>query len=126
VGTGGPLEAPFTLRAPLPAGTWTLVADGIIIEPVDVLFEVLVRPAGGGADVMLFAVEHHFDPIGGGVFDAVPFETTFEAPAAGGAGDGLIFRYSSVGPSTIEMAYVPNGDGEEHNGRIPFLELPPP
>lgn len=39
------------------------------------------------------------------------------------AGDQLIFEYIGTG-AAIDMAYVPNGDGELQNGRIPYLDLP--
>ena len=121
MGIGDPLEAPFTLAAPLPAGGWTLVADGIVIEPVDVRFEVLVR--AGTAATSLLSVDHHFEPAPGGTFDAVPFETSFSAEAAGAAGDLLVLRFSAMN-ATREMSYIPNGDGTLANGRIPFLDLP--
>ena len=122
MGIGDPLEAEFTLVAPIPAGTWRLVGDGIIIEPVDVLFELIWR--GDAGDDVLATFQTHFEPNGGGNFDAVPFEETVElevVPAA--AGDELVLRYSAMN-ATIGMAYIPNGDGATHNGRIPFIELP--
>ena len=122
MGVGDPLEAEYTLVASIPAGTWRLVADGIIIEPVDVRFELFWRSAAG--DSVLATFDHHFDPWGNGNFDAVPFEDTRDleaVPAA--AGDELVLRYSAMN-ATIGMAYIPNGDGAEHNGRIPFVELP--
>jgi hypothetical protein len=122
VGVGDPLEAEFELVAGIPAGTWTFVGDGIIIEPVDVLFEIIWR--GDAGDDVLWSIPHHFDPWGGGNFDAVPFEVSTELEAvAAAAGDQLILRYQAMN-ATIGMAYIPNGDGAEHNGRIPFIELP--
>jgi hypothetical protein len=122
VGVGDSLEAEFTLEAPLPAGTWRLVGDGIIIEPVDVRFEIIWRSNAG--DQVLATFDHHFDPPAGGGFDAVPYEDTREAPAAAAQpGDQLVLRYSAV-QATGTVAYVPNGDGAKHNGRIPFIELP--
>ena len=123
MGIGDPLEAAFTLVGPLGAGTWTLVGDGIIIEPVDVRFEVFVRAEAGG-ETPLFSADHHFDPRGGGNFDAVPFETRADAPAvAAASGDRLVFRYSAMN-ATVAMSYIPNGDGASANGRIPSLTLP--
>jgi hypothetical protein len=122
VGIGDPQEAEFTLVAPLPAGTWRLVGDGIIIEPVDVRFEIIWRSDAG--DQVLATFDHHFEPNGGGNFDAVPYEDTREAPAAPAEpGDQLILRYSAMN-ATVIYAYNPNGDGANHNGRIPFIELP--
>ncbi|HTM21146.1 MAG TPA: hypothetical protein VL172_11575 [Kofleriaceae bacterium] len=122
MGIGDPQEAEYTLKAPIAAGTWRLVGDGIIIEPVDVLFEIIWRSDAGDSAVASF--QHHFEPNGGGNFDAVAYEDTTEAdqvPAE--AGDQLVLRYSAMN-ATIGMAYIPNGDGASHNGRIPFIELP--
>ena len=125
MGVGDPLEAAIELQAPLPAGPWHLVADGIIIQPVDVRFDILWRRAGGG-DTTLATFMHHFDPRPPGMFDAVPFEDTALGPAADAhKGDQLVLRYGAMG-ATVEMAYIPNGDGAMLNGRIPFIELPPP
>jgi hypothetical protein len=108
----------------LPAGTWRLVADGIIVYPVDVQFELIYRQAGG-ADLMIGTWNQHFDPLPVG-FDAQPYEVTVEAPAfAFGAGDQVVFRYTGTGTEPNQpMAYVPNGDGARANGRIPFIDLP--
>jgi hypothetical protein len=124
VGAGGSLEAAYTrLRDPIPAGTWRLVADGIIIEPVDVRFEILLRPAAG-PDIELAAFEHHFEPLPGSVYEAQPFEATAEVDEVEPRPDDrLIFRYSGESES-LQMAYIPNGDGELLGGRIPFIELP--
>jgi hypothetical protein len=122
VGVGDPLEAAFTLAGPIPAGTWTLVGDGVIIEPVDVQWEVIWRPAEG-ADTVLATWNHHFEPQKTG-FDAVPYEETRDAPAADAApGDRLVLRYQAMN-ATQDMAYIPNGDGVETSGRIPNLLLP--
>lgn len=91
--------------------------------PVDVTFELLWR-RDGRDDVQLAMWQHHFEPLGGGQFDAQPYEDTAEGPAIEfEAGDQLIFRYTGTG-TDHEMAYVPNGDGALANGRIPFIDLP--
>jgi hypothetical protein len=121
VGIGDPLEAAFSLGGPIPAGTWTLVGDGVIIEPVDVTFEILWRGAAGDEVVATF--EHRFEPQEEG-FDAVHYEATREAAAVPAeAGDELVLRYRAAN-ATISMAYIPNGGGERYGGRIPFLDLP--
>ncbi len=123
MGNGRFLEASYELIADVPAGTWTLVADGIITASVDVNFQLIWRrPAGG--DVALAAWDHHFDPRGGGDFTAQPLELTADGPAIDfTGGDQLIFRYEGTG-TTIPMAYIPNGEGERMGGRIPYIDLP--
>lgn len=123
MGAGGSLEAAYRLRGPIAAGTWRLVADGIITEPVDVRFQILWR--AGSVDTELAAFTHHFDPLPGGGYSAQAFEETAEVQAvAAAAGDQLIFRYAGESES-LPMAYIPNGDGDLVGGRIPFIELPP-
>jgi hypothetical protein len=111
------------LSGSIAAGTWRLVADGIIIEPVDVRFQILWRRADGD-DVELAAFTHHFDPLPNGQYVAQAYEETAEVgevPAADG--DQLVFRYSGESES-LPMAYVPNGDGDRVGGRIPYIEIP--
>jgi hypothetical protein len=122
VGVGDSLEAEYTLLGPLPAGTWRLVGDGIIIEPVDVRFEIIWRSDAG--DQILATYDHHFEPPAGGGFDAVPYEDTRESTAVPAEpGDQLILRYTAV-EAAGSISYVPNGEGATHNGRIPFIQLP--
>lgn len=123
MGTGSPQEAELTLREALPAGQWTFVGDGIITRPVDVTFEIFVR-RNGGAEVALATFVHHFDPLPNGRFEAQPYEQTFTAPAVPfEEGDQLIWRYSGDNTDAL-YAYIPNGDGELAQGRIPHLDLP--
>jgi hypothetical protein len=124
VGAGGSLEATFSLRGPIAAGTWRLVADGIILEAVDVTFEILWRRDGEDDTVLLHA-EQRFEPLPDGTYAAQAYEVTEEVgEVAAEVGDLLVFRYSGEN-SDLPMAYVPNGDGEHAGGRIPFIDLPP-
>ena len=105
----------------MPAGTWRLVMDSIIIEPLDAQFQILWR-RDGRDDVVVAAWAHHFEPIGDGDYTPQPYEDTAEAEALDVEdGDLLILKYSASG-SDLPMAYVPNGDGAP--GRIPFIDLP--
>jgi len=122
VGAGSSLEAAYTLAGPIDAGTWRLIADGIVLDPVDVTFEILWRSEAG--DRTLASWEHHFEPLPGGEFEAQPFEREAEVERVDAeAGDQLVFRYTGTG-SDLEMAYVPNGDGELKGGRFPYIDLP--
>ena len=123
MGAGGSQEAEFDLVAAVPAGTYKLIADGIITASVDVTFELIWRRPGG-TDTVLAMFQHHFDPLGGGNFDAQPFEVTAAAPAIDWLeGDQFVFRYTGAN-SVSTMAYIPNGDGPSHNGRYPNITLP--
>ena len=122
MGAGRSLEAGYELGGPIDAGGWTLVADGIIIEPVDVTFELILRH--GGDDQVLATWEHHFEPLPGDEYRAQPFEDDADVPRVDAvAGDRLVLRYTGDG-SDIMMAYIPNGDGQALGGRIPYLDLP--
>ncbi len=122
MGAGRSLEAGYELDGPIDAGRWTLVADAIIIEPVDVTFELLLRQ--GGDDQVLATWQHHFEPRADGEYRAQPFEEGADVPRVdAGAGDRLVLRYTGEG-SDVMMAYIPNGDGQLLGGRIPYLDLP--
>ncbi len=123
MGAGGSQEAEDSLRGDLPAGEWHLAGDGIILQPVDVRFEIFVRRADT-MEVPLVAWDKHFDPLGGGNFMAQRYDATATGPAVTfEPGDQLILRYTGTNsPST--MAYQPNGDGAAAGGRIPFIDLP--
>jgi hypothetical protein len=125
VGAGRSQEAAFALVDDLPAGEWKLVGDGVILQAVDVTFEVLVRRGGATpSDLPVVSWQQRFDPRPDGTFDAVPYEATARGAAVKvQSGDLLIFRYSGQSASSMN-AYVPNGDGVRQNGRIPNLTLP--
>lgn len=107
----------------MPAGEWHFVGDGIILESVDVVFEVLWRH--GGSDTTIATWMHHFDPLPNNEYKAQAFEATADGAAIDAAnGDLLVLRMSGESASN-PMAYVPNGDGANAEGRIPFLDLPP-
>jgi hypothetical protein len=124
VGAGSSLEAPFTLAGAIRAGTWHFIGDGLVLDAVDMRFDVLWR--AGGSDVTLVTFRHHYDPPPAGPtqFDAV----TYEADAAGiavaaHAGDTLVLRFTVENGPTMP-SFVPNGDGAKTMGRIPSLKLP--
>ena len=98
------------------------MGDGIILQAVDVTFEVLVRR--GDMELPVVSWEQHFDPRPNGSFDAVPYDASARGNAIRyRAGDRLIFRYSGQSATSMN-AYVPNGDGVRQKGRIPNLTLP--
>jgi hypothetical protein len=122
VGSGGSLDAEYALKADVPAGAYHVICDAIIIRAVDVELSLIHRR--GGEDTVLASWQQHFEPLGGGVYNAQPYELDVEAPAiAHKSGDELVFRYTGLG-STAMMAFIPNGDGEITHGRIPNLTLP--
>jgi hypothetical protein len=122
VGSGGSFDAEYKLKADVPAGTYHVICDNIIIHPVDVVFELIHR--SNGVDVQLATWTQHFNPIGGGVYDAQAYELDVEAPAIEvRSGDELVFRYTGAGAQS-SMAFIPNGDGHITGGRIPNITLP--
>jgi hypothetical protein len=110
----------------VPAGTWTLVGDGVITSSVDVDFEILWR-RDGVDDVEIVSWSHHFDPKPPNPepdFSATAYEVTGEGPAIDfEPGDQLVLRYTGTG-TTVAMAYVPNGEGADTGGRHPYIDLP--
>lgn len=122
MGAGSSQEAEFTLLAGIPAGTWTLVADCIVVQAVDMRFEIFQRKAAGG-DVPIVQWEQHFDP-GAQLSQAQAYQVTGAGPRVDvSSGDQLIFRYtalSSAGP----IAWYPDGEGAALGGRIPYIDLP--
>jgi len=124
VGAGGSQEAPFTLKAPVAAGTYHLVVDAVITASIDVQFDLFWRHADGSPDTVLAEWNEHFDALGGGNFMAQPFEYDEDCAAIDTVkGDQLVFKYAGIGGATNE-AYIPNGDGHFSNGRIPNITLP--
>jgi hypothetical protein len=126
VGIGDPLEAPFSLVAPVSAGNWHLVADAIIFQTCDVTFDLLWRSAMG--DQTIASWSQHFDapPTGPGQFDALPFEADASAPAVPAQpGDQLVWRFTVTSAAATGGAYIPNSHGAQANGRIPSVTLPP-
>ncbi len=122
MGAGGSQEASYDLQAEVPAGVYHLVLDGIVIQPVDVQFDLLWRR--DGSDTTLATWQLHFEPLTSGDFDAQPVDV--DEPAAAidfRAGDQLVFRYTGSTASTAD-AYIPNGDGAKRNGRDPNITLP--
>ncbi len=122
MGAGGSQEAAYTLKAKVPAGTYHLVLDAVITHSVDVTFDLVWR--SGATDTVLAEWTAHYDPIGGGNYDAQPLEYDEPAPAIDWIkGDQLVFRYTADAASPLD-AYIPNGDGVNSNGRIPNITLP--
>lgn len=106
----------------MPAGTYRFVLDCIVTAPVDVTFEVMWRR--GTTNVLVATWSKHFDPLASGDYDAQPYEAGREAEAIEhAAGDLLVFRYTANSASKAD-AWIPNGDGELANGRIPHIALP--
>ena len=121
MGSGGFQEAPWDLKAPIPAGTYHIQCDSIIIRSVDTTFDLIWRH--GATDTLLGTWQQHWEPLPGGVYEAQPYEHDVTgAPAVDGEGQ-LIFRYTGMN-ATLDQAYIPNGDGQLSNGRIPAITIP--
>jgi hypothetical protein len=124
VGSGGSPEATYTLKADVPAGTTHFILDAVITAPVDMTFDWIWRHASGSADTVLAEWTEHYDPLGGGNFDAQPFE--YDEPSAAvsfAAGDQLVYRYTGANTNS-NQAYIPNGDEQLSKGRDPNITLP--
>jgi hypothetical protein len=122
VGLGESLDARFDLRASVPAGTYHVVCDPIILAPVDATLTLIWRR--GATDTKLAEWSQHFEPLGGAQYRAQPCEVDLEAPAIDfEEGDQFVFRYAGQSSSN-SMAWVPNGDGALLGGRIPNITLP--
>lgn len=125
MGLGESHEAPFTLRASVPAGTYHVECDAIIIDSVDVQFSLIWRHASGAPDTTLAQWIKHWEPLADGGYDAQAYETD-EAGAAIDyeAGDQLVFRYEGMNTPDEGQTFIPNGDGSKTGGRIPSITLP--
>jgi hypothetical protein len=98
-----------------------VICDAIIIEAVDATFSLIHRR--GATDTPLASWSQHFEPLGGGSFDAQAYELDVTAPAIEfQPGDQFVFRYS--GESSAPMAFIPNGNGAASGGRIPNITFP--
>ncbi|MBL0214483.1 MAG: hypothetical protein IPQ07_11405 [Myxococcales bacterium] len=122
MGPGGSQEAPYALKDGVAAGTYHVICDAIIIQSVDVTFDLIWRR--GGTDMPLATWTEHFDPLSGGRFTAQAYEIDQVAPAIDyQSGDQFVFRYAGAN-TTSTQAFIPNGDGASAMGRIPNITLP--
>jgi hypothetical protein len=123
VGPGGSLDAAFALRASVPAGTYHVQCDSIILAPVDVTFTLIWRR--GASDTTLAQWSRHWDPLPGDGYLAQAYEIDVPAMAIEfQPGDRLVFRYAGANTDN-NQAFIPNGDGRLKQGRIPAITLPP-
>ncbi len=122
MGPGRSLDAAFELEAAVPAGTYHVIYDGVILFAVDVTFELIHRR--GGTDTSVATWNQHFEPLPGGVYEAQPFE--IDQPAAAiefKSGDQLVYRYTGAN-STTTMSFIPVGSPESEGGRHTQITLP--
>jgi hypothetical protein len=106
----------------VPAGTYHVECDAVIIGSVDVTFTLIWRH--GGTDTTLAQWVQHWEPLPNSNYEAQAYEVDEAAPAIDySAGDQLVFRYEAMNTTTAE-AFIPNGDGPYSNGRIPNIALP--
>lgn len=125
------IEAGYTLSAPIPAGEWTLVGDGIIagsgVQTMTVRFEVRLRPKDqttDAADIVLMSTTSSFSRDTVKPFAAVPYQA--KVPGIAGPaepGDRLILRFTATG-GDAGGTYILNGEGRNSGGNIPRIDLP--
>ena len=121
MGPGGSQEAPYDLKAAIPAGSWHVVMDAVILKSVDMTFELIYRTGSGDAPIATWM--HHFDPKPADL-TATAYELDIDGAATQFAkGDQLVFRYTGMN-TTSANAFIPNGDGAKSKGRIPSFTLP--
>jgi hypothetical protein len=113
------------MKAPIAAGTWKIVGDGIALSSADLKFSVLWRKAGTQTDQVMLTFEHHFDPDASHPFDAVAFDGTATGAAFGSPGDllQLEIEVTDSHPAGTSQ-WIPNGDGSSAQGRLPYLTTP--
>lgn len=122
MGPGRFQDAPFDLVASVPAGTYRVIYDGIILFPVDVTFDLIHRR--GAVDTMLATWSQTFEPLPNGVYRGQAFEIDQPAPAISFEdGDQLIYRYTGANSQSM-MSYVPVGFPESEGGRYTQVILP--
>ena len=133
-GSPSSLEAAYVLRDKVPAGTWDIIGDGLLlgngVTKMRVRFEVRTRAAGAvddSADQLLVGVENVFVRDATTPLYAVPFQTQAQGVASDSqAGDKLVLRMTALtNDSDPGGMYIPNADGVYRLGRIPRIQLPP-
>jgi hypothetical protein len=106
----------------VPAGTYHLVCDAIILATVDATMSLIWRR--GATDTVLATTMKHFEPLPNQQYRAQPCEADLTASAIDFQdGDQLVFRYAGAS-SVNSMAFIPNGDGPSLGGRFPTITLP--
>ncbi len=122
MGPGRSLDAEFALVAGLPAGSYHVIYDSIILFAVDVTFSIIHRR--GDADTVLATWDEHFEPLPGGTFEAQLRERDEVAPAVPFQdGDKLVYRYAGANAQG-SMSYIPVGNPESEGGRHTNITLP--
>jgi hypothetical protein len=92
----------------VPAGTWHVIADAVVNEEVDVLFELVLRRAG--SDTTLASWTQHFAAPSGLAGIYVPVELDVDVPALDTQdGDQLVYRYTGTNAAD-PTAFEPNAD----------------
>jgi hypothetical protein len=103
----------------VPAGSWDVIADGVIVESVDMTFDLIQRR--GTTDTVLVEWTQHFDPKPNSDFTATTYEVHETALAIDfEPGDKLVYKYA--GANSAQAAYFPAADGT--SGRDTQLILP--
>ena len=122
-----PVTVSYALSGPIPAGSYTLTADGFVSDAPLVRFELLWRRQGSSDDMPIVAFEHQYP---GNPVTFSQYEQTLRGervPSSGG--DLLVLRISLAGGAPIEnAAYVPVGEIRDENlppgARFLTIDLP--
>src|SRR5262245_49520591 len=112
------IEAAYTLRAPIDAGSWTVVGDGILVGngalSITVRFEARWRKqgqTGDSGDTVLVSTTNTFTRNTAQPFSAVPYQAAVPGIAAdAAAGDRLVLRVTALSgdPGAV---FILNGEG---------------
>lgn len=96
--------------------------DCVVIRAVDMTFDLFVRR--GSEDLTIATWFQHFDPKPGVDFTAQVYELDVPGVSVGFEdGDVLVWRYAASNTNGV-TSWIPNGDGVNNMGRIPFFVLP--
>jgi hypothetical protein len=130
-GLGEPCEAAFDLVASVPAGTYHVVADALIIGSVDVTYDLIWRSPKHGDNVLATLTKTYEEAADPSVAQLLEYNMTTPTAIAYEAGDQFVWRYTGSNGVLANNggsgdAYYPNSDGNVAgpSAQIPNITLP--